>query len=58
MIVSKRPAAEADHEFVRAVHHRASGKDINDETMNDAREPLQIEWYNDSYVRLPILGVK
>jgi predicted acyl esterase len=35
-----------------------TGKDVNDETINDAKEPLQIKWYNDSYVRVPILRIK
>ena len=32
-----------------------TGKDVNDETISDAKEPLQIKWYNDSYLRVPIL---
>ena len=32
-----------------------TGKDVNDETINDAKEPLQIKWYNDSYIKVPIL---
>ncbi|MBS1492386.1 MAG: CocE/NonD family hydrolase [Bacteroidetes bacterium] len=31
-----------------------SGKDVNDETMNDAGEPLQIKWFNDSYIKIPV----
>lgn len=31
-----------------------TGKDVNDETINDAKEPLQIKWYNDSYIKVPI----
>lgn len=31
-----------------------SGKDPNDETINDANEPLQIEWHNDSFIKIPI----
>lgn len=31
-----------------------SGKDPNDETINDAYEPLQIKWHNDSYIKIPI----
>src|SRR5262249_23678166 len=27
-----------------------TGKDVNDETIKDAGEPLQIKWYNDSYI--------
>ncbi len=31
-----------------------SGKDPNDETINDANEPLQIKWHNDSFIKIPI----
>ncbi len=31
-----------------------SGKDPNDETINDANGPLQIEWHNDSFIKIPI----
>ena len=31
-----------------------SGKDVNDETIKDAKEPLQIKWYNDSYIKIPV----
>lgn len=31
-----------------------TGKDVSDETIKDADEPLEIKWYNDSYVEIPI----
>lgn len=31
-----------------------TGKDVNDETIKDANEPLQIKWYNDSFIKIPI----
>jgi uncharacterized protein len=31
-----------------------SGKNVYDETLADAAEPLQIRWYNDSYITVPI----
>ncbi|MDP1802528.1 MAG: CocE/NonD family hydrolase [Bacteroidota bacterium] len=31
-----------------------SGKDVNDETIKDADEPLQIKWHNDSYINIPV----
>lgn len=31
-----------------------SGKDVNDETINDAGEPLKIKWFNDSFIAIPI----
>jgi uncharacterized protein len=32
-----------------------TGKDVSDETISDAAEPLQIEWYNHSFIKVPIL---
>lgn len=32
-----------------------TGKDVSIETIADAKEPLDIKWYNDSYVEVPIL---
>jgi len=31
-----------------------SGKNVYDETINDANGPLQIKWYTDSYITVPI----
>jgi putative CocE/NonD family hydrolase len=31
-----------------------TGKDVSDEDMRDAKVPLQVEWHNDSFVRVPI----
>ncbi|PIF46299.1 hypothetical protein CLU96_3329 [Chryseobacterium sp. 52] len=31
-----------------------TGKDVSDETMQDSGQPLEIKWYNDSYVEIPI----
>lgn len=31
-----------------------TGKDVSDETVQDAGEPLEIKWYNDSYVEIPV----
>ena len=31
-----------------------TGKGVNDESIADAKEPLQVRWYNDSYVTVPI----
>lgn len=32
-----------------------TGKDVNVETIADAKEPLKIKWFNDSFVKIPIL---
>lgn len=32
-----------------------SGKPVSEETMQDAGEPLQVKWHNNSLVRIPIL---
>jgi putative CocE/NonD family hydrolase len=31
-----------------------TGKDVSDESIADATEPLHVEWFNDSYVEIPI----
>ncbi len=31
-----------------------TGKDVSEETIADAKEPLEIKWYNDSYIEVPI----
>ena len=32
-----------------------SGKDVSDETIADGKVPLQIEWSNGSYIKIPLL---
>lgn len=32
-----------------------TGKDVSDETIKDATEPLRVKWYNDSSITIPIL---
>ncbi|WDF66393.1 CocE/NonD family hydrolase [Flavobacterium sp. KACC 22763] len=32
-----------------------TGKNVSDETIDDAKEPLQIKWYSDSTITIPIL---
>jgi hypothetical protein len=31
-----------------------TGKDVSDEDISDAKVPLQIKWYGDTYVKIPI----
>ena len=31
-----------------------TGKDVSEESIKDAKEPIQIKWYTDSYIQLPI----
>ncbi|MCJ7932338.1 MAG: CocE/NonD family hydrolase [Chryseobacterium sp.] len=31
-----------------------TGKDVSDETIQDSGEPLEVRWYNDSYVEIPV----
>lgn len=31
-----------------------TGKDVSNETIEDSGEPLEIKWYNDSYVEIPV----
>jgi hypothetical protein len=31
-----------------------TGKNVSDESIADAQEPLNVRWYNDSFVKIPI----
>lgn len=31
-----------------------TGKVVSDETIKDAKEPLKVKWYNDSFVKIPV----
>lgn len=31
-----------------------TGKDVSDENMEDAQTPLQIQWHNDSFIKIPV----
>ena len=31
-----------------------TGKDVSDESVKDAKEPLRVEWFSDSYVEVPV----
>ncbi|MEG0925087.1 CocE/NonD family hydrolase [Chryseobacterium sp.] len=31
-----------------------TGKDVSEETIQDSGEPLEVKWYNDSYVEIPV----
>jgi hypothetical protein len=31
-----------------------TGKDVSDETIADAGEPLEIRWFGDSFIDLPV----
>lgn len=43
--VNKNPYAQINY---------GTGKDVNDENIGDAKIPLQVKWYNESYVKIPI----
>ncbi len=43
--VSRGPFAQVNY---------GTGKDVSDESIADAREPLSIEWFNDSHIDIPI----
>jgi len=43
--VNKTPAWQINY---------GTGKDVSEETIMDSGEPLEIKWYNDSYVEIPI----
>jgi predicted acyl esterase len=43
--VNKHPYEEINY---------GTGKDVSDETIADAKKPLQIKWFNDSYIKVPV----
>ncbi|MCA1918541.1 MAG: peptidase S15, partial [Flavobacterium piscis] len=43
--VNKNPFSELNY---------GTGKTVIDETIQDAKEPLRVKWYNDSFVVIPI----
>jgi uncharacterized protein len=43
--VNRGPFAQVNH---------GTGKDVSDESIADAGEPLRVEWFNDSYVSVPL----
>jgi predicted acyl esterase len=46
--INKNPFSELNY---------GSGKTITEETIKDAKEPLKVKWYNDSFVKIPILKI-
>ena len=47
--VNKNPFSELNY---------GTGKNVSEETIEDAKEPLVVKWYNDSFVKIPILKIK
>lgn len=43
--VNKHPYEEINY---------GTGKNVHDETISDAGEPLQVKWYTDSYIKVPV----
>ena len=43
--VNKNPFSELNY---------GTGKVVTEETIKDAKEPLKVKWYNDSFVKIPI----
>ncbi|WP_394776052.1 hypothetical protein [Flavobacterium sp.] len=43
--VNKNPFSELNY---------GTGKVVTEETIQDAKEPLKVKWYNDSFVKIPI----
>jgi putative CocE/NonD family hydrolase len=43
--INKRPDREIDY---------GTGKDVSEESIADAKTPLKIRWYGDSYIELPV----
>lgn len=44
--VNKNPFSELNY---------GTGKTVSEETIKDAKEPLKVKWYNDSFVKIPIV---
>lgn len=44
--INKNPFSELNY---------GTGKTVTEETIKDAKEPLKVKWYNDSFVKIPIL---
>jgi uncharacterized protein len=45
LTVNKNPFAQVNY---------GTGKDVSDESIADAKEPLVVRWYNDSLLRIPV----
>jgi len=43
--INKNPFSEINY---------GTGKTVTEESIKDAKEPLKIKWYNDSFVKIPI----
>jgi hypothetical protein len=43
--VNKNPGAQVNY---------GTGKDVSDESVADAGEPLRVKWHNDSYLDVPL----
>lgn len=43
--IDKNPFAQINY---------GTGKEVSEETINDAGSPLKIKWYNDSFVEIPV----
>jgi uncharacterized protein len=43
--VNKHPFEEINY---------GTGKQVSDETIADANEPLQIKWFTDGYIKVPV----
>lgn len=47
-------ASYADDMSAFAQVNYGTGKDVSDESVADARQPLEVQWYSDSFVKVPI----
>jgi hypothetical protein len=45
--IDKNPFAQINY---------GTGKDVSKETIRDATSPLQIKWFEESYIEIPIKG--
>ena len=47
------PSDDAVNKNSIAQVNMGTGKDVSDESLSDAGEPLQVRWHTDSYVNIP-----
>jgi hypothetical protein len=50
----RKPVASKFRLRLSEAENYGTGKDVSDESIADAGEPLRVKWHNDSYVNVPL----
>jgi len=50
----RKPVASEFRLPLSEAENYGTGKDVSDESIADAGEPLRVKWHNDSYVNVPV----